>query len=219
MTRVVRRAIAVCLIAVIVFSLLKALLTKPSAGSSKSVAALPARPDSYSLVMRSSNGHLNQEYVSGQRKRLEDFDENSGQSQTFIYRRDEGVSWTVKSDSKTVLELKYTPDVEAAYQAMAALVSWTEEGTEVVQGCKCTRFVGRYVPRAGAGYFFMGPGSAHEEMLIDESNGLPVRHVTYDRGGKAAAISERVTFGLDPPDSKLFEVPAGYTVERLEPNR
>jgi len=218
MARVIRRAIAGCLIAIIVISLLKAFVTKPSAGSSKPVASLPTRPDAYFLEMSSSDGRRSKEYVSGQRKRLESYDANSELSQLYIYRSDKGVSWVANLGAKTLLEFPDSPEVERSRKAMAKLVAWKEEGTEVIQGCKCTRFVGRYVPQA-AGYFFMGSGAAHEESFIDASNGLPVRHVTYDRQGKATIIDERVAFSLDPPDPEMFEAPQGFEVQRVELNR
>jgi hypothetical protein len=219
MARVIRRAIAGCLIAIIVLSLLKAFVTKPSDGSSKLVESLPARPDAYFLEMHSSNGRRSKEFVSGQRKRLESNDANGEQPQVLIYRRDKAVTWNVEPGSKTVLELPYTPEVEATYEKIAAIICWSEEGTGVIEGCKCTRFVGRYGPRgASMGYSFMGPGGAHEELFIDASNGLPVRQITYDRRGKAAAINERVAFNLDPPDPELFELPKGYDVEHVPLN-
>lgn len=217
MAQAIRRAIAGCLIAIIAFSLLKALFTKSATSSSTSVESLLARPDAYFLEMHSSNGQQSKEYVSGQRKRLESYDANAEHHQVIIYRRDKAVTWNVNPASKTVFELSYTPQVEATYKAITSLVVWTEEGTEVVEACKCIRFLGRYAPRA-AGYYLSGPGGDYEELFVDASNGLPVRQITYDRRGKAAVINERVAFNLDPPDPELFELPKGYDVERATRN-
>jgi hypothetical protein len=170
--------------------------------------------------MCSSDGQKSREFVHGRLKRLEIYSLTSELPQLHIYRPDKGLSWTAMPGSKTLQEFSDSPAEAATALAINALVAWSEEGTAVIDGCQCIRFVGKYVePPADAGYYVTGPGRAYEECFIDAANGLPVRHVTYDQLGQQAVVNDRKAFDLQPRDLELFELPQGYIVERAEENR
>jgi hypothetical protein len=217
MSRVIWASIGLILVAVVGFCAFRFQAKNQRPASPMSTSSFPARPICYFLEMHSSNGTHSKEYVNGNLKRLEIYSANSELPQLHIYRPDKGVSWTAMPGSTTLREFRYSLARGATAKASDSLVAWTQEGTAEIEGCKCIRFVGKYVdPPADVGYFVMDPGRAYEESFIDAANGLPVRHITYDRFGKPAVVNERIAFNLNPPEAALFEIPLGYAVESVE---
>src|SRR5437588_8170677 len=113
---------------------------------------VPPRPPHYFLEMRSSEGQISKEYVNGTLRRLEVYVPSSDRPQLHIYRLDKGVSWTAMPGSTTLREFTYSADRAATIDAMNSLIIWSLEGSAVIDGCECLRFIGRYQIPAGKAY-------------------------------------------------------------------
>jgi hypothetical protein len=201
-----RQWITAFLIVAAGFCALEFIRGRKPAGSSESGSPFPARPECYYLEMRYSDGRHSKEYVGGGRRRLESYSATGELSWLHIDRPDKGISWSALSGSTVLSESPCPKAAATGASAPDPLVEWTKEGTAVLEGCVCIRFVGRY-------RISMPTGLAREELFIDAANGLPVRQVTYDLVGNPALVNERLAFNLQPPAPALFEVPEGHTVE------
>ncbi len=85
------------------------------------------------------------------------------------------------------------------------LSEWSEEGTEIIDGRKCRRFVGRYLDEHSQPI-----GDAHEVRFIDAKTGLPRRELDFDMRGKLVTTTEYLNAKIGPPPRHVFEIPKGY---------
>ena len=103
-------------------------------------------------------------------------------------------------------EAPLAPDEVESLPDPSTLLDWEQDGTEIIDGRECLRFVGHYTHPAGAAY---------EVCFIDRASGIRRRMITYDKLGRQALTVDCQSVSLGPPQPSLFELPDGYTVEKL----
>lgn len=101
--------------------------------------------------------------------------------------------------SLTVDEVESLPDP-------ATLLDWEGDGSEIIDGHECLRFVGHYTHPAGAAY---------EVCYVDQISGIRRRMITYNQLGREALTVDCQSVTLGPPEPSVFELPDGITVEKL----
>jgi hypothetical protein len=84
------------------------------------------------------------------------------------------------------------------------LYDWSEDGTEVIDGRRCRRFVGRYREAR------CPIGGAHEVCFVDAKTGMRRRADSYDEKGEFVARLEYLNAKVGPPPRHVFEMPEGY---------
>jgi hypothetical protein len=165
---------------------------------------LPQRPKRYSAkVVRSDGEPTGLVYADGPKGRQETRlpDGNT----ILISRPDKGVIWTLRPETKTYSQVKFTKDmVKRAARFVESLYDWRADGTEVIDRRRCLRFLGSY--RQGTG----PSGGAHEVQYFDAKTHMPRRFVTFDMNGKKALTVDFLNIVLGPQPRELFEIPAGY---------
>jgi outer membrane lipoprotein-sorting protein len=166
---------------------------------------LPQRPKRYSAkVVRSDGEPVCFVYADGPKGRLETYSAD-GRTKVVISRPDKGVVWTLTPETRSYSQAKFTEDmVKKATRFIESTYEWKADGTEVIEGRRCLRFLGSYPPETGP------PGSAHEVQYFDARTQMPRRFVTFDSNGKEALTVDYLDVVLRPPPSELFEIPTGY---------
>jgi hypothetical protein len=167
--------------------------------------ALPQRPMQYSAtVVRSDDEPAGSVYADGPKDRQETHFLD-GRIEILISRRDKGVAWALVPEAKTYSQFKFTDDMaKRATRFVKWLYDWKADGTEIIDGRRCLRFVGSYRPGAGPS------GSAHEIQYFDAKTHMPRRFVTFDLNGKKALTVDYLNVVVGPQPRELFEIPLGY---------
>jgi hypothetical protein len=164
----------------------------------------PPYPKQYSAEIVRSDGERYTVYADGARGRQETHFPD-GRTKILISRPDKGVGWTLSPETNTYSQFKFTQSmVKSADRFMDSLYDWRADGTEVIDGRQCLRFIGNYRPK-------LGPcGGAHELHYIDAKTKMPRREVTFNLKGKKALTVDTLNVVLRRPAPKTFEIPPGY---------
>lgn len=165
---------------------------------------LSQRPKRYAVkVVRSDGEPTEFVYADGPKGRQETRLPDG--STILISRPDKGVIWTLRPETKTYSQIKFTKEmVKRAARFVESLYDWRADGTEVIDRRRCLRFLGRY--RQGTG----PSGGAHEVQYFDAKTHMPRRLVTFDIKGKKALTVDFLNVVLGPQPRDLFEIPIGY---------
>jgi hypothetical protein len=162
---------------------------------------LPPLPGQYSVQTVESNGDRIVLYVDGEKERLE-LHRRTRRPVIRIRRPDKGVEWSVSSDTNTFSEVKLPPeDAELQSEIESMLCNeWDEDGTELIDGQPCARFVerSRHSPVGQPG----GQAVCH----VDVQTGMRRRDSYYAADGELVATVDYVV-GSPPPG--VFELPEG----------
>lgn len=127
----------------------------------------------------------------------------NGHPSIVISRPDKGVIWSLTPSTKTYSQSQLPRGLEHAFDP-DTLYDWTEEGTAMIDGRRCRRFVGRYREARGP------IGDAHEVCFVDAKTGMRRRVDSYGVKGKLAATIDYLNAVIGPPPREMFEMPEGY---------
>ena len=164
----------------------------------------PPHPKQYSAEIVRSDGERWWVYADGVKGRQETHFPD-GRTKILISRPDKGVGWILSPETKTYSQFKFTESmVKSADRFIESLCDWTADGTEVIDGRCCLRFVGSYRSEMGRS------GAAHEVQYIDAKTKMPRREVTFNLKGKKALTVDTLNVVLRRPPPKTFEIPPGY---------
>ena len=125
-------------------------------------------------------------------------DPNTGEISILIGRPDKGVLWSLTPHNKTYSQ-KTLPKREPGFDD---IYDWTEDGSAVIDGRKCRRFVGRHRDTSVT-------VDAHQVCFVDVKTGMHRRIVGYVKG-EAALTIDYLSSAVGPLPSRLFEMPKGY---------
>jgi hypothetical protein len=158
-------------------------------------------PKRYSAKLVGSDGDHTMLYVNGWMRRLE-FYPRIGRPNIVISRPDKGVIWSLDPQTKTYSQAKLPLHLEGAFDP-DTLYDWTEDGTEIIDGRKCRRFVGRY----------RGPKGPTEEVeicYVDARAGMRRRVSAYDEKGKLVPVMDYLNAKVGAPPRNIFDMPEGF---------
>lgn len=162
-------------------------------------------PKQYSAEIVRSDGYRSRIFTDGVRQRVE-LHGATGIQSIVISRPDKGVAWSLMPGSTVFYETPFTQQVAQSVLDPSSLLDWQEEGTEQIDGAECVRYRGRYTRPAGAAY---------ELCFVERASGIRRRKVTFDKAGSERLTVDWRSVTLEPPDPAVFELPQGYSVERL----
>jgi hypothetical protein len=166
------------------------------------MSTLPPLPARYSAEVVRSDGDRTILYVDGWMRRLEIYPK-TGHPTIVISRPDKGVIWSFTPHAKTYSQAKLPRGLERAFDP-DTLYDWTEDGTEMIDGRRCRRFVGRYREPSGP------IGDAHEVCCVDSNTGMRRRVVSFDVNGDLALTIDYLNAKVGRPSLAVFEMPEGY---------
>jgi hypothetical protein len=164
---------------------------------------LPPLPGQYSVQTVESNGDRILLFVDGEKERLE-LHPRTRRPVIQIRRPDKGVEWSVSPDTNVFSEVKLPPadaELQSEIQSMLSMEGeWDEDGTELIDGHLCTRFVerSRHSP--------VGQPCGHTVCQVDVQTGMRRRDSHYAADGELVAT---VDYVVGPPPPGVFELPEG----------
>jgi len=162
------------------------------------MSTFPPPPKRYSAEIIRSDGERSLVFEDGVRGRVED-----GKN-ILIRRLDKGVAWNLTPETKTYSQVKLTKEMVKRAISLETLCDWRADGTEVIDGRNCLRFIGHYHSADGAS------DAAHEIYYVDAKTHMPRRNITFDLNGKKALTVDTLNVVLGPQPREIFEIPAGY---------
>lgn len=168
------------------------------------MATLPPFPESYSVEIVRSDGARSVVYVDGETRRVEKYPKK-GNPMILVSRADEGVIWSLSADGKTCTRVPKPAGGKGVVDP-DALLDWTEDGEESIEGRRCRRFVGRSLETSRSS------GGAHEVCYVDAETGIPRRKVTFDAKGEVGVTIDYVNVRMGPPPRVVFELPEGCRI-------
>jgi hypothetical protein len=166
----------------------------------QAMSALPPLPGQFSAEVVRSDGDRTMVYVNGRIRRLEMSDPKTGVICIIIGRPDKGVLWSLTPHTKTYSQTKL-PKRGPGFDPFD-IYDWKEDGSAVIDGRKCRRFIGRLRDASVS-------EDAHEACFVDANTGMRRRMVGYVKG-KATLTIDYLSAVVGPPPSKLFEMPKGH---------
>src|SRR5262245_10547994 len=139
---------------------------------------VPPLPKQYSAETVFPNGDRWVLHVHGVMERFEMYPK-TGHASTAIHRPDKGVKWSLSPDANTYSEEVVPRESECAPPPEQ---EWNEDGTEMIAGRKCSRFVGRYReaifrPNGDAANKHQRPSTV---CYVDAQSGMRRREIHYD---------------------------------------
>lgn len=129
----------------------------------------------------------------------------SGIQSIVISRPDRGVAWSLLAGSSVIYETPFTQQATQSALDPTSSLDWREEGVESIEGIEGMRYRGHYTFPAGAAY----------ELYIEHSTGVRRRSVTLDKTGAQRLTVDWRDVSLESPDPAVFELPQGFSVERV----
>jgi hypothetical protein len=144
-------------------------------------------------------------YVDGLRRRF-DIRFANGTRSIVIHRPDKGIGWSLMPGCEVFYESPLASDVVESLHDPTTLLDWIQDGTEIIDGHECLRFVGHYTFPAG---------TAYEVCYVDQISGVRRRMITYDKLGRQALTVDCRSVSLGPPEPSVFELPDGFRVQKL----
>jgi hypothetical protein len=158
-------------------------------------------PKQYSAETVCPNGERIVLHVHGVMERLE-LHRKTGPTRITIRRPDQGVEWSLSANANTCSEAAL-PSVSdpTPLPALEQLLAeeWTEDGTEMIAGRPCRRWVGRFrEPQLGRGN--------RTVCYVDAETGLRRREDHFDDRGELVGTTN---YSPDLPPASLFELPEG----------
>jgi len=164
--------------------------------------ALPPLPKKFSAEHIRSDGDRGKVYIDGLRRRF-DIQFANGLRSIVIHRPDKRVGWSLMPGCDVFYESPLTSD---EMPDPSTLLDWAQDGTEIIDGRECLRFIGHYTFSAGAAY---------EVCYVDRASGIRRREITYDKLGRQALTVDCRSVSLSAPDPSVFELPDGFRIEKL----
>ncbi len=163
---------------------------------------LPPLPPQFSAEIVRSDGDRTKVYLDGSMRRIEMYFQ-AGQSNIIITRPDKGLMWSLEPEAKTYSQSRLPKGLDRLLDP-DTLCEWTLDGTAVIDGHQCRRFVGRYRGQTGP------IGEAYELCFVDVKTQMRRRMVTFDLKGKRALTIDYLNSVVGPPPRAVFELPEGY---------
>jgi hypothetical protein len=163
-------------------------------------------PRQFTADVARSDGDRSRIFSDGVRQRVKRHGPDGVQS-IVIGRPDRGVAWSLVPGSRAVYETPLAPEAAQSTLDPTSVLDWQEEGAERVDGVECVRYRGNYEVAAA--------GAAYELCFVERATGVRRRSVTFDATGAERLTVEWSSVTLEPPDPTVFEIPEGYSVERL----
>jgi hypothetical protein len=166
------------------------------------MSTLPAFPKSYTVEVVRSDGDRTTLYVDGWMRRL-DIHPKTGEPTIVISRPDKGLIWSLAPQNRTYSRAKLPAGWNRVFDP-DKLHDWNEDGTEMIDGRRHRRFVGRY---SGT----QSPiGKAREVCFIDATTGMRRRVDSYNKKGMLALRMDYLNAKVGRPPRTVFDMPAGY---------
>jgi hypothetical protein len=162
-------------------------------------------PKQYSAETFFPNGDRWVLHAHGVMERFEMFPK-TGPALISIRRPDKGVEWSLSPDTNAYSETVVPPESEFAPPPP---LEWNDDGTEMIAGHQCWRFVGRY----REALFRLNGEAANKRQqartvcYVDVQTGMRRREIHYDVNGELVATTD---YWPDSPPANLFELPEGW---------
>ena len=167
---------------------------------------VPPLPKQYSAETVFSDGERVVLHVRGVMGRLEMYGK-TGPAFISIRRPDKGVEWSLSPDTNAYSETVVPPESDSTLLPPPDQ-EWNEDGTEMIAGHQCLRFVGRY----REALFRLNGDAANKRQqprtvcYVDAQTGMRRREIHYDFNGELVAT---IDYLAGPPPASLFELPQG----------
>lgn len=164
---------------------------------------LPPEPKQYSVEIVRSDGHRKLVYEAGNStSRIEESDK-TGLTCIVLSRSDKGMIWMLDSKTRTYSHTKLPKDQDRVFDP-DMLFDWVADGSEMIDGRRCRRFVGRLRNRDGS------LGTISTIVFIDGKTGMRRREVTLGQDGRPYLTIDYLNAVVGKPPRSLFEIPEGY---------